>query len=101
MSNATLNAVAIDVVGQYALAGKHLVNAYRVGTQRVVAQFNERYTSMIQSPSLPMVHDSLRSSILSAHQQLTGFFVGGVTRATEQATCDRTSMSEAASNPAK
>jgi len=85
MSNATLNTVALDVVGQYALASKHLVNAYRLGTQRVVAQISERYTSMIQSPSLPMVDDSIRSSILSAHAQLTGFFVGGVTRATEQA----------------
>ena len=85
MTTTTLNAVAIDVVGQYGLAGKHLVNAYRLGTQRVVNQVNERYTSMIQSPSLPMVHDSLRASILSAHQQLTGFFVGGVARATEQA----------------
>lgn len=85
MSQTTLNAVAIDVVGQYGLAGKHLVNAYRLGTQRVVAQINERYTSMIESPSLPMVDVSIRSSILAAHQQLTGFFVGGVVRATEQA----------------
>lgn len=85
MSNPTLNAVAIDVVGQYGLASKHLVNAYRLGTQRVVAQINDRYTSMIKSPSLPMVDESIRSSILSAHAQLTGFFVGGVTRATEQA----------------
>ena len=84
MSLTTLNAVAIDVVGQYALASKHLVKAYRLGTQRVVAQINERYTSMITSPSLPMVDASIRSSILSAHQQMTGFFVGGVTRATEQ-----------------
>jgi hypothetical protein len=85
MSTSTLNAVAIDVVGQYGLAGKHLVNAYRLGTQRLVAQINERYTSMLSSPSLPMVDESIRSSILSAHNQLTGFFVGGVVRATEQA----------------
>ncbi len=86
MSNTTtLNSVAIDVVGQYGLASKHLVNAYRLGTQRLVAQINDRYTSMVKSPSLPMVHDSIRASILSAQQQLAGFFVGGVTRATEQA----------------
>ncbi len=85
LSQASIHAVAIDVVGQYGLAGKHLVNAYRLGTQRIVAQVNDRYTSMIASPSLPMVDESIRSSILSAHQQLTGFFVGGVVRATEQA----------------
>ncbi len=85
MSDITLNTVAIDVVGQYGLAGKHVVNAYRLGTQRVVAQLNERYTSMLESPSLPMVSESIRASMLSAHQQLSGFFVGGVNRATEQA----------------
>jgi len=84
MSN-SLNAVAIDVVGQYGLASKNLVNAYRVGTQRAAEKMSERYTSMIASPSLPMVNDTLRSSILSAHQQLTGLFIGGVARATEQA----------------
>ncbi len=81
----SINAVAIDVVGQYGLAYKHLVNAYRLGTQRAVARINERYTSMIESPVVPMVDASLRSSMLAAHQQLTGFFVGGVVRATEQA----------------
>ena len=85
MSANTLNAVAIDVVGHYGLAGKHLVNAYRLGTQRAVEQINERYSSMIQSPSLPMFDSSIRDSILSAHHQLTGFFVGGMVRATEQA----------------
>lgn len=85
MSATNLNSVAIDVIGQYGLAGKHLINAYRLGTQRVVAQINERYTTMIQSPSLPMVDASIRSSLLAAQQQMTGFFIGGVTRATEQA----------------
>jgi len=81
----TLNAVAIDVIGQYGLAGKHLVQAYRLGTQRVVEQINERYSSIVNASALPMVDASIRSSLLSAHQQLTGFFVGGVARATEQA----------------
>jgi hypothetical protein len=81
----TLNAVAIDVVGQYGLAGKHLVQAYRLGTQRVIDQINERYSSFVNSSALPMVQESVRASLLSAHEQFTGFFVGGVARATEQA----------------
>jgi hypothetical protein len=80
-----LNAVAIDVVGQYGLAGKHLVNAYRLGTQRAAAKLTERYTSMMQSSAMPLVDPSVRVSILSAHAQLTGFFINGVARATEQA----------------
>ncbi len=85
MTANTLNAVAADVVGQYALAGKHLVQAYRLGTQRVVEQISERYSSMLNSTAMPMVDESVRTSLLNAHQQMTGFFVGGVARATEQA----------------
>jgi hypothetical protein len=85
MTTTTLNAVAIDVVGQYGLASKHLVQAYRLGTQRVVEQINERYSSLVNASSLPMVDESIRASLLNAHQQFTGFFVGGVARATEQA----------------
>jgi hypothetical protein len=85
MTTNTLNSVAIDVVGQYSLASKHLVQAYRLGTQRVVSKVTEQYTSLIKSPSLPMVDESIRNSLLAAHDQLTGFFVGGVARATEQA----------------
>jgi hypothetical protein len=81
----THNAVAIDVVGQYALASKHLVQAYRLGTQRVVDQINQGYATLVNSPSLPMVDESIRKSILGAQERLTGFFVGGVARATEQA----------------
>ncbi len=97
MSTTTLNAVAVDVVGQYALAGKHLVQAYRLGTQRVVDQMSERYSAFVNGGSLPMVDESIRTSLLNAHQQMTGFFVGGVARATEQAdlAIDRVSMTTA------
>jgi len=82
MTTSTLNAVAIDVVGQYGMASKLLVEAYRVGTQRAVAQISD---TVAKTPALPMIDGSIRDSFLAAHAQLTGFFVGGVTRATEQA----------------
>ena len=81
----TLNTVAIDVVGQYGLAGKHLVQAYRLGTQRMVDQLNERYSSLVNAAPLSSIDESIRTSMLNAQQQLAGFFVGGVARATEQA----------------
>jgi hypothetical protein len=85
MTTTNLNSVAIDVVSQYALASKHLVQAYRLGTQRVVEQLNERYSSLVNTSALSSVDESFRTSLLNAQQQLTGFFVGGVARATEQA----------------
>lgn len=85
MSSTTLNAVAIDVIGQYGLAGKHLVQAYRLGTERIVSQMSDGYAAMIRSQAIPAFSDSIRDSLVSANQQLAGFVVGGVARATEQA----------------
>ena len=84
MSSPTINSVALDVVGQYGLVGKNLLAAYRSGTQRVVSQINDRYTTMVKSPSLPLIDSSIRDSLVAAHQQFAGFIVGGVVRATEQ-----------------
>lgn len=44
MSTQQLSSIAIHVVGQYHLAGKALVNAYRSGTQRLLSSTAERYT---------------------------------------------------------
>lgn len=85
MSTNTLNSVAIDVVGQYNLAGKYLVNAYRAGAERLTTQIGERYVAMIKSPSLPMVGTSVRNSLIAANEQFTGLVVAGVTRAAAQA----------------
>ena len=85
MTTQTLNAVAIDVIGQYGLATKNLLQAYRVGTERAVLKLNDGYSNVVKSSSVPMVDDSIRSSLVAAHQQFLAFIVDGVARATEQA----------------
>ena len=84
MSSPTINSVALNVVGQYGLVGKNLLSAYRLGTQRVATQINDRYTAIVKSPSLPLIDSSIRNSLVAANQQLAHFIVGGVVRATEQ-----------------
>lgn len=37
LSTTTLNSIAIDVVGHYSEAAKHLINAYSTGTERAFA----------------------------------------------------------------
>ena len=85
MTTQTLNAVAIDVIGHYGIVTKNLLQAYRVGTERAVLKLNDGYSNIVKSSSIPMVDDSIRSSLVSAHQQFLGFIVDGVARATEQA----------------
>jgi len=85
MTTQTLNAVAIDVIGSYGIATKNLLQAYRVGTERAVLKLNDGYSNVVKSSSLPMIDDTIRSSLVAAHQQFLGFIVDGVARATEQA----------------
>lgn len=85
MNTQTLNAVAIDVIGHYGIATKNLMQAYRVGTERAVLKLNDGYSNIVKSSSIPMIDESIRSSLLAAHQQFLGFVVDGVARATEQA----------------
>lgn len=72
MSTQTLSSVAIDVVDQYSLAGKHLVRAYRATTERAVGAVNERFASVVNTRSLPLVNDQAKARLINAHQQVTG-----------------------------
>lgn len=85
MTTQTLNAVALDVVGQYQVIGKNLVHAYRVGTERAALRINDGYGNVVKSSQIPMVGDSIRNSMVEAHRQFLGFIVDGVARISEQA----------------
>ena len=72
MSNPSMTAVAKHVVGQYNLAGKQLVRAYRVGTERAVGAVNERFASAINARTLPLVTETVKGSLIDAQQQVAG-----------------------------
>lgn len=78
MSTPTLSAVARNVVDQYSLAGKQLVRAYRAGTERAVGAVNERFASAVNARSLPLVTDSVKTSLIGAQQQVAGFVAFGL-----------------------
>jgi hypothetical protein len=78
MSTQTLSSVAQNVVDQYSLAGKQLVRAYRAGTERAVGAVNERFASVVNARSLPLVTDTVKSSLIDAQQQVAGFLSFGL-----------------------
>jgi hypothetical protein len=78
-----INSIAIDVLGQYNDAAKHLVSAYRVGTRRTVAGVGERYERLLNGRSL--VSDGTKERLIGAEQQLGNFVVGAVSRVSERA----------------
>ena len=85
MTNQTFSTVAINVVGQYNQAGKQLVHAYRAGSDRVVRNLNERFAAILDARSLPLVTDSVKSSLIDAQQVLSGFVSSGVAMGTDRA----------------
>ena len=78
MSTQTLTSVAMNVVGQYNQAGKQLVRAYRVGTERAVGAVNERFAAVVNARSLPLVNAQVKSSLINAEQQIAGLVATGL-----------------------
>jgi hypothetical protein len=80
-----LNSIAIDVVGQYSEAAKHLVNAYRVGSQRAINGLGGRYEHLLESRRLPLVTEELKSAFIVSQQRLSGLVLDAITRTTDRA----------------
>jgi hypothetical protein len=94
MSQSTLSNVAIDVVGQYQEAGKHLVRAYRVSTERSVRAVNERFAAVVNARQLPLVTDTVKARVIGVQQQVSGVVASGLNAgaAGADATIDRLSQ---------
>jgi len=78
MSTQNLSSVAFDVVGQYNQAGKQLVRAYRVGSDRAVDAVNERFESVVNARPLSIVGDTVKANLIGAEKKLTGVVSRGV-----------------------
>jgi hypothetical protein len=83
--SATLNSIAIDVVGQYGEAAKHLVNAYRSGTERAVTGLGARYEKVLEQRVPAIVSDELKAGIIDREQRIVGFVVDAVGRVSDRA----------------
>ena len=78
MSTLTLSTVAIDIVGQYHLAGQHLARAYQTGVQRAAGALTERFATALQSRELPLVNDSVKTSLIVAQKHITDLVAEGL-----------------------
>ncbi|PZQ65964.1 MAG: hypothetical protein DI563_24985 [Variovorax paradoxus] len=69
----TLRTVAIDVVGQYNAAGKHLLNAWRTGAGRVIGGASTRYADAVGTSQFPFVSEDVKARLLGAQEKVAGF----------------------------
>lgn len=71
-----INAAAVDTLGQYQQATRHLIAAYRVGTTRAVDGAGERYARIVGRPSF--VGNDVKKRLIDAEQKAGRFVVGVV-----------------------
>jgi len=79
MSTQNLSSVAFNVVDQYSEAGKTLVRAYRVGSERAVNAVTTRFESAVNARSLPLVTETVKANLIGAEQKIAGVVARGVT----------------------
>ena len=80
---ASLNAIAIDVVGHYGQTAKNLVATYRAGTERAVSVLNARYEQL--GDSLPWIDGDIKANLIDSQQRLSRLVVDSVDRIAERA----------------
>lgn len=85
MSTQTLSSVTSHIVGQYAQASKHMVDAYRRGAQRLVIGANTRYVTFLKSGALPLVTEAVKTRLFKVQTQLTGLVEVGINSGSDRA----------------
>ena len=85
MSTQSFSSVAHQVVGQYGEIGKILVGTYRTGATRLVNGANTRYVSFLNSRKLPLVTDSIKTSLIDAQTRFAKMVEGGIVDGTGRA----------------
>jgi hypothetical protein len=78
MTTQSLSSVASNIVGQYSQAGKHLVDAYRSGAQRLVIGANTRYVTFLKSGALPLVTEDVQARLFKVQTQITSLVEEGI-----------------------
>ncbi|MFT3815128.1 MAG: hypothetical protein QM740_17405 [Acidovorax sp.] len=72
-TNTSLSTVAIEIVNRHEQAAQTYARAYQSGVERMA----ERVANGLQSQQLPLVPESLKSSLISAQQQSAQLFING------------------------
>jgi len=82
---ASLNTIAIDVVGHYGQTAKNLLATYRAGTERAVGAISTGYKRLVDKQPLPWIHGEVKANLVGTQQRVARLVVDSVTRIAERA----------------
>lgn len=77
MNTKNLSTVTTDLIASYGNTAKNVIHAYRVGNQRVVRYFDQRWENAIQRTGARL-RSEVRNNALSAQKTLGGMYIKGV-----------------------
>jgi hypothetical protein len=82
--NNTLTAVTTDLIESYGNTAKNVINAYRVGNERVVGMMDQRWESAVKATGKRLTTE-VRTNALAAQKKLSGYYIKGITLGTDGA----------------
>ena len=80
----TLTAVTTDLIESYGNTAKNVINAYRVGNERVVGLMDQRWESAVNATGKRLTSE-VRTNALAAQKILSGYYIRGITIGTDGA----------------
>jgi hypothetical protein len=77
MSIENLSTVASDLITSYGKTAVNVINAYRVGGERVIGYVDQRFESVVNRRALPL-STSVRGNLVTVQKRISGYYVKGI-----------------------
>ena len=84
MSAQNLSTVTTDLIESYGNTARNVINAYRVGNERVMGYVDQRWTNAVMNTGERLTAE-VRNNALAAQKILTGYYARGLSLATDGA----------------
>jgi hypothetical protein len=83
-SNASLATVTTELIASYGNTAKNVINAYRVGNERVVGFMDQRWENAVKQTGKRLSVEA-RDNALAAQKKLSGYYIKGITLTSDSA----------------
>lgn len=84
MSSKNLYSVAAAVIESYGNTAVNLINAYRVGGERVIGFVDQRFASAVNTGAARL-SDELRANLIGTEKRISGYYTRGLQFGSERA----------------
>jgi hypothetical protein len=84
MSSKNLSSVATAVIESYGNTAMNMINAYRVGGERVIGFVDQRFEAAVNAGG-SRLGDELRSNLIGTEKRISGYYAKGLQFGTDRA----------------